>query len=97
MPFISLVQGWANQPSIIDLENLLSNQEALVKQMSSNNIRPLSQVDDVFYTNDQRKINFSSKNSSGDYKQSRSEGQRGGDSKTCFRCGETGHFKRIVV
>ena len=34
MPFISSVQGWVNQPSIIKLENLLSNQEAMMKQMS---------------------------------------------------------------
>ncbi|KAM7491750.1 hypothetical protein LguiA_034671 [Lonicera macranthoides] len=93
MPFISSVQGWANQPTIIDLENLLSNQEALVKQMSSASSKSLSQVDDVLYTNDRRKMNFSSKNSS-DNKQSRNEGESGGDSKTCFRCGKTRHFKR---
>ena len=34
MPFISSVQGWANQSSVVELENLLSNHEALVKQMS---------------------------------------------------------------
>ena len=35
MPFISSIQGWAKQPSIIELENLLSNQEALEKQMAN--------------------------------------------------------------
>ena len=92
MPFISSVQGWANQPSVIDLENLLSNQEALVKQMTSNN-KPLYQADEVLYASDQR-MKFSSNNSSGDCKQSRSEGQPRGDSKACFRCGEIGHFKQ---
>ncbi|KAM7497756.1 hypothetical protein LguiA_022170 [Lonicera macranthoides] len=38
-------------------------------------------------------MNFSSKNSL-DKRQSRSEGESGSDSKTCFRCGKTGHFKR---
>ena len=33
MPFISSIQGWVNQPSITELENLLSNQEALMKQI----------------------------------------------------------------
>nr|GMD14304.1 Retrovirus-related Pol polyprotein from transposon TNT 1-94 [Ipomoea batatas] len=33
MPFISSIQGWATQPSIVELENLLANQEALVAQM----------------------------------------------------------------
>jgi len=57
MPFISSVQGWANQPSIIELENVLTNHEELVKQMFRNN-KPLSQVDDVLYTKDQGKRNF---------------------------------------
>lgn len=30
-PFVTSIQGWANQPSIEELENLLSNQEALAK------------------------------------------------------------------
>lgn len=34
IPFISSVQGWTTQPSIIELENLLSNKEALMRQMS---------------------------------------------------------------
>ena len=37
MPFVSSIQGWANQPTVIELENLLSNQEALIKQMTSSN------------------------------------------------------------
>ena len=31
MPFVSSIQGWENQPTVIELENLLSNQEALIK------------------------------------------------------------------
>ncbi|XP_038883872.1 uncharacterized protein LOC120074723 [Benincasa hispida] len=30
-------RGWVNQPSIVELENLLSNLEALMKQMLGNN------------------------------------------------------------
>ena len=52
MPFISLVQGWANQPSIVELENLLSNKEALLKQMSN---KSSSQEDNDLYTRAQGK------------------------------------------
>ncbi|XXG86593.1 hypothetical protein AAC387_Pa11g1455 [Persea americana] len=33
-PFVTAIQGWASQPSVEELENLLSNQEALAKQMA---------------------------------------------------------------
>lgn len=35
MSFIISIQGWADQPSVKELENLLSNQEALAKQMTN--------------------------------------------------------------
>ena len=38
MPFICSIQGWTNQSSIVELENLLSNQEALVKQMTGKHV-----------------------------------------------------------
>lgn len=58
MPFISSVQGWENQPSITELESLLSNRKALGKQMFSSK-KSLSQVEDVLYTKDKVKSNFS--------------------------------------
>ncbi|KAJ0106664.1 hypothetical protein Patl1_19344 [Pistacia atlantica] len=33
-PFVTSIQGWSQKPSIEELENLLSNQEALAKQMA---------------------------------------------------------------
>jgi hypothetical protein len=33
--FIAAVRGWPNQPSLVELENLLVNQEELAKQMGS--------------------------------------------------------------
>ncbi|ESR33725.1 hypothetical protein CICLE_v10006335mg [Citrus x clementina] len=86
MPFISLVQGWPNQPTIIELENLLSNQEAIHKQAANNNNNSTSQVEDVLYTKDQAKNNYSSKQPLGD--QFRTEGQSKGKSKGCYRCGK---------
>ena len=33
-PFVTSIKGWAKQPSVEKLENLLSNQEALAKQLA---------------------------------------------------------------
>ena len=32
--FIAAIQGWPTQPSLVELENLLADQEMLAKQMS---------------------------------------------------------------
>lgn len=64
----------ANQPLIIELGNLLSNQEALIKQMASNNKESFSQVQHIFYRKDETKKKFSSKHSLGDNKQSKTRG-----------------------
>ncbi|KAA8541518.1 hypothetical protein F0562_022670 [Nyssa sinensis] len=82
------------EPSIIELENLLSNQEALMKQMASSNKQSPSQVEDALYTKDKAKSNSFSKHSSGDNKQSKAEGQSRGNSRSCYRCGKLGHLKR---
>lgn len=37
--FVAAVQGWATQPSLVEFENLLAGQEALVKQMSGDSIK----------------------------------------------------------
>lgn len=91
MPFISSVQGWPVQPSIIELGNLLSNQEALVKQMSSRNH---SQGGDVLYTQDQGNSCFPSKHASGSGNQFRPEEETKGRPMYCYRCGKEGHLKR---
>lgn len=63
----------ANQHLIIELGNLLSNQEALIKQMASNK-ESFSQVEHIFYRKDETKKKFSSKHSLGDNKQSKTRG-----------------------
>ncbi|KAG6385352.1 hypothetical protein SASPL_154185 [Salvia splendens] len=35
-PFVTSIQGWSNQPSVEELENLLCNQETLAKQIAKN-------------------------------------------------------------
>jgi hypothetical protein len=37
--FITIVQGWQNQPSLVEFENLLAGQEALAKQMGGASLR----------------------------------------------------------
>ncbi|KAL0404476.1 UNVERIFIED_CONTAM: hypothetical protein Sradi_2088400 [Sesamum radiatum] len=44
-PFVISVQGWSNQPSVEELENLLSNKEALAKQMARS-----SELDSVLFS-----------------------------------------------
>lgn len=91
MPFISSIQGWANQPSIVELENLLSNQEALVKQMCG---KTNFEVDDALFTKDTRKSKDAYKHSSNGGKQQKAEGESAGTSKpVCYRCGKVGHIK----
>lgn len=64
----------ANQSLIIELGNFLSNQEALVKQMASNNKESFSQVEHILYIEDETKKKISSKHSLGDNKQSKTRG-----------------------
>ncbi|KAG6384138.1 hypothetical protein SASPL_156061 [Salvia splendens] len=64
MPFFSSIQGWVNQPSIIELENLLSNHEALVKQIIGGNNQSLSRVEKVLYAKDKGKSKFTAKSPS---------------------------------
>ncbi|XP_042513289.1 uncharacterized protein LOC122088178 isoform X2 [Macadamia integrifolia] len=86
MPFITSLQGWVNQPSIIDLENLLSNQEALAKQMSSKSISEPAEVL-VSKGNSSEGRGYCSTFSSSPKKNT------SGKPITCYRCGKTGHIR----
>ena len=46
--FIAAVRGWPTQPSLVELENLLVNQEELAKQMGSITIK---EEEDALFTN----------------------------------------------
>ena len=37
--FITAIQGWSTQPSLIDLENLLADQEAMAKQTYTTSLK----------------------------------------------------------
>ena len=93
MPFVFSIQGCANQPTIIELLNLFSNQEVLIKQMTnSNELSPKSE--NVLYVKDQRRQNFYLKPSSSNGNQLRSEESSKKPFKACYKCGKPGHFKR---
>ncbi|KAH6807330.1 hypothetical protein C2S51_028438 [Perilla frutescens var. frutescens] len=94
MPFISSIQGWATQTSIIELENLLSNQEALVKQMVGVNKQSASPVEDALYAKDKGKGKFVNTNNSNGRNYPKGDEQSKKFSKECYRCGKTGHMKR---
>ncbi|KAJ7973689.1 Retrovirus-related Pol polyprotein from transposon TNT 1-94 [Quillaja saponaria] len=85
MPFITSVQGWATQPSIAEFENLLSNQESLVKQMAGVNV---SRTDDVFFSKWKGKSQQDLNNDDPENKVSLYK------PKKCCRCGKLGHIRR---
>ncbi|KAJ0086611.1 hypothetical protein Patl1_07274 [Pistacia atlantica] len=91
-PFVTSIQGWSQQPSIEELENLLSNQEALAKQMAKN-----FESDAVLFS--KGKLNKKNTSAWNKTKEEDSSAEKGGNSQskksiTCFRCGKTGHIKR---
>ncbi|KAK3011851.1 hypothetical protein RJ639_010447, partial [Escallonia herrerae] len=95
MPFVTSVQGWASQPSVEELENLLSNQEALAKQMSLQ-----TESNDVLFS----KENSNSKHLSEAIGGNKNVGESSHPEKNnllrwknvrCYRCGQPGHIKRM--
>lgn len=57
-PFLTSIQGWANHPSIVELENLLTSQVALAMQMAKASI---SENDEALFTRKQRHDNYNYK------------------------------------
>nr|DAD19723.1 TPA_asm: hypothetical protein HUJ06_021186 [Nelumbo nucifera] len=84
-PFITSIQGWEKQPSVEELESLLSNQEALAKQMAKNSN---SERDDVLFS----KAKFSEGITN--EKKSNGNSPQGNKSFKCYRCRKLGHIKR---
>ncbi|KAL8153640.1 hypothetical protein V2J09_011400 [Rumex salicifolius] len=105
--FITAIQGWPTQPSLLELENLLVNQETLAKQMVGLSVKD---HEEALYSNKgksqrpffKKKSNaFKGGPSSSDrHKKQESVGPRQkivGPRKIsgkCFRCGKQGHFVR---
>jgi len=105
IPYVTSIQGWVQQPSLEEFENLLSSQESLAKQMASVSIK---EVEGSALMARQKFVkNKGNQNSSTSrpYDQSNSSlsGVHGESSNTtsnekifkCYQCGKTGHIKRF--
>lgn len=90
-PFVTSIQGWSKQPSVEELENLLSNQEALAKQMAKS-----FESDVVLFSKDKNKKKNTSTGNKNKEKGSNS-GKATDDNlenRKCHRCGKIGHIKK---
>ncbi|XP_047329966.1 uncharacterized protein LOC124933585 [Impatiens glandulifera] len=87
-PFITSIQGWSQQPSLEEFENLLSSQESLAAQITRTSIKEESNsallVKKSSWKNGKSKKEETCQDSSNIPKKS----------LKCFRCGKTRHFKR---
>lgn len=86
LPFVTSIQGWATQPTVEELENLLSNQETLANQMSKNFN---SKHDAILVSRERDKSSNDNTNRKkiGDTLQSNKPIR-------CYRCGKIGHIKK---
>ena len=78
-PFIMSIQRWTNQPSLEELQNFLTNQEAFLQQSSSS---PAHETESVLL--------FKGKTRS----QDNEEVELKRKSVKYFKCGRLGHIKR---
>ncbi|GMI95722.1 hypothetical protein HRI_003241500 [Hibiscus trionum] len=108
--FIAAVRGWPTQPSLVELENLLANQEELAKQMNDVTIKD---EEEALFTNKKKGTSRRQGVAKGGklYPRDRSNTSGGArrrnedyhqqyeendrrQSGECFNCGREGHFAR---
>jgi hypothetical protein len=92
VPFVTSIQGWAQQPSLTEFENLLASQESLARQMAGTSISEgegqallSSQVQK---TKRMRKRMFRKRGSLPRH------GNLSRKTIKCYRCGKIGHIKK---
>ncbi|XP_076954632.1 uncharacterized protein LOC143629170 [Bidens hawaiensis] len=56
--FVAAIQGWPNQPSLIEFENMLAGQESLAKKMADTSIGGSAKVEDTALYADRGKSKF---------------------------------------
>ncbi|KAE8669328.1 tir-nbs resistance protein [Hibiscus syriacus] len=106
--FVAAVQGWPTQPSLVEFENLLAGQEAMVKQMGGVSLKG---EEEALYTSKsrdtfQRYTGSGSKKDGDKVKNYQGKGgpHSGGASKNrgksrkfdgkCYNCGKMGHMAK---
>ncbi|KAF2312969.1 hypothetical protein GH714_002268 [Hevea brasiliensis] len=106
--FIAAVQGWPNQPSLVEFENLLAGQEAMAKQMGG---VLLKGEEEALYTikirgtykqhvisgskrNDEKVKNHQGEGSSRPGGASMNHGNSKRFKGKCYNCGKKGHMEK---
>ncbi|KAH0652926.1 hypothetical protein KY289_030604 [Solanum tuberosum] len=89
-PFVTSIQGCLQQPSVEELENMLSNQEALAKEIAKN----LEYDNVLFYKGKPNKKNASTWNKNKEEETSTEEGGNPHKTKKCYRCRKIGLIKK---
>ncbi|KAH0773838.1 hypothetical protein KY290_010975 [Solanum tuberosum] len=90
-PFVTSIKGWTKQPLVEEFEKLLSNKEALAKQMARR-LEP----DATLFSRDKNKKKNTSFESWNNEKESNGEKATGGnfDNRKCYICGKIEHIKK---
>ncbi|XP_057997554.1 uncharacterized protein LOC131176526 [Hevea brasiliensis] len=106
--FIVAVQGWPNQPSLVEFENLLAGQEAMAKQMGGVSLKG---EEEALYTiksrgtykqhvisgskrNDEKVKNHQGEGSSRPGGASKNHGNSKRFEGKCYNCGKKGHMSK---
>ncbi|XP_077246140.1 uncharacterized protein LOC143886024 [Tasmannia lanceolata] len=92
--FITAIRGWPTQPSLLELENLLINQEMLARQMAGLSVK---ENEEALAVNSKRKWKKNKKPKDGYKRDHRANNNDNSQEKCvfyCYGCGKPGHNRR---